>query len=999
MKKKGIAILSSCIASVCALSVGVGIATSADSAEGWTKEDAYSVEYAYMDTFKVEDKTFAKGGESYESDAIVCFPDGSVSTESQVTLTQAGTYTVKYTAKVGDKLYAHSESFLVNYPMYSVSNKDKSKVSYGTPDRASSEGVMARITQNDSLVFTQYIDFTKITVDDKLVTGFVTPDNATALEFGELIFTFTDSVDPSIYFQAHYYAYDWAPHYTYVAGNGHNQQPVGVHQSQGAHNNNGYGLWSYIAFTSQYLEGDSGAKTVVTAPDYQQFYVSMDYQNKQLYAPGFPRVKSMFTDLDDKTLYQNIWTGFPSGKAQLSVSANNYFGATANICITSVYGIDDLANNVYVDQSKPVVTVDEEFASSMPDGLAGNYYTIPSATAFDDYARACDVNVSVKYNYGNANATDVPVVDGKFKPERVGTYAIIYGARDDVGNYGEAVKWVTVRASISDAEFAIPADKATTAEVGELVSVPAIDPATITGGSGKKTVKTYVEIDGEREEIDGAFRALKLGTYKVVYAVTDYVGKTTEKSYDVVVSDGSQPILEHYFNLYPAYISGNSYALPEYYAYDYVDGKLERNLCDVVINGTTYKAGEKVKIEVAENNAPIVFEIKSKGVTLATHTAKGVLAWVVEDESNRLAMENYIVGEGFTKERTSDGIQMTATTENYSFVYANVFSNKYFSATIDSIVGVTANTKFTFKLVDVLDNSKVLSFTLGNNGTYAYVETATGSQVLAGKTLDGEAFTLLYANNVLTVGEASFDLSQVASFESDKVYLEVSVENVEVGASFLFVEFGNARFSTAKTDRVQPILLSQAETGGCWSKGDVYKIYAPIAYDTLSPNLQFYLTVTNAKGEPVKDVNGVLLDKADPTKDYEISLDDFGFYLVSYEVMEDKEFLRRGNSATLVYTINVVDEIEPEIKWNGAFVTEAKVGEVIVVPTYTVSDNFTPTDKIAVAVFVDNPMGQLFVLPGNAIRVRHEGIYHIRVIVADEAGNIVHQTFDVVVTK
>ncbi len=1000
MKKKGIAILSTCIASVCALSVGVGIATSADSAEGWSKEDAYSAEYAHMDTINVEAKTFAKGGETYDADALVCFPDGSVETGSTVTLTQAGTYTVKYTAKVGDSLYAHKESFLVNYPMYSVSNYDKSKVSYGTPERASSEGVVASIAQNDSLVFTQYIDFTKITADDKLVTGYVCPENAGALEFGELIFTFSDSVDPSIYFQVHHYTYDWSPQYSYVAANGHNQQPAGIHQSQGQHTNNGYGLWSYISFTSQYLENDTGSKVIVTAPDYQQFFVSMDYETKQVYAPGFPKVTNAYADLDDKTMFQNVWTGFPSGKAQLSVSAYGYYGASANICITGVYGIDDLSNNVYVDKQAPVVTVDEEYASGMPDGLVGSDYAIPSATAFDDYARACDVKVSVKYNYGTDNATDVPVVDGKFKPERVGTYAIVYGATDVVGNYGEAVKWITVRAEIPDSQFDIPADKATTAEIGSLVAVPSIDPATITGGSGKKTVKTFVEIDGEREEIDGSFRALKLGTYKVVYAVTDYVGQTTEKSYDVVISDGTSPILERAFDLYPTYISGNSYTLPEYYAYDYVNGTLERNLCDVVINGTTYKAGETVKIEVAENEADILFEIKSKGVTLATHTAKGVLAWTVVDESNRLAMENYFVGEGFTKERTSDGIQFTSTGDSYSLVYANAFSNKYFTATVGSVLGTTASTKLTFKLVDVLDNAKSLAFTLGSTGSDLYLEAGAVRQVMAGKTFGGtQEYTVLYQNGTVSVGDASIDVSALENFESDKVYLEISVENVEVGASLLFVEFANARFSTAKTDRIQPVLLSEVETGGTWKPGQLYNIYAPIAYDALAPNLDFTLTVTNSKKEAIKDVNGVLLENVDPTKDYVISLDEIGYYLVSYSAKESSEFIKRGNEATLVYTINVCDEVAPEIKWNGEFVTEAKVGDTIVVPTYTVTDNFTASENIVVCVFVENPMSELILLPGNAIKVNHEGVYEFRVLVADEAGNLVHQTFTVNVTK
>ena len=81
------------------------------------------------------------------------------------------------------------------------------------------------------------------------------------------------------------------------------------------------------------------------------------------------------------------------------------------------------------------------------------------------------------------------------------------------------------------------------------------------------------------------------------------------------------------------------------------------------------------------------------------------------------------------------------------------------------------------------------------------------------------------------------------------------------------------------------------------------------------------------------------------------------------------------------------------ITWDDSFVTEAKVGDMIIVPNYTVSDNYTAAEDIIVRVFVETPTSQVLMLPGNAIVVHHVGTYKIRVMVVDTAGNITSETY------
>jgi len=986
MKKR--LLLLPCLMAIGATSLAVGLA-SANGQQGWSAYTA-EAEYAYKSTFTVTDRTYTDSEGSYEATAVVCYPDGTVSSEKEVELSQVGIYTVKYTAKAGERVYADSYTFLVNYPAYSVS-AEKSSVRYGTPDRATTAGVMARIAQGDSLEYTKYIDFTKVSIDDKLVSGYVTPDTAGVLEFSQLTLTFTDSVDESVYFQVHYYGYDWT-YNTYAATGTNNQVPVGMHQSEGLKVDNKYGLWSYVAFNSV-------GQTGVAAPDATQFYVSMNYAEKQVYTLGFPGVNSMIADLDDPAYVTNAWAGFPSGKARLSVTASGHAGATANVCITEVCGIpaQELADNIYLDTDKPTITVDGTY-EHLPEALVGREYTIPEATAYDAYGYDCKVQTRVWYNYGLQSPVQVPVQDGKFFVGGVGTYGIEYVAYDKVGNASSTTKMVRAFETIEPAEFEIPSERTTSAYVGEWVNVPTVLAEDVTGGSGNSTVAVYAEFDGEREEIVSGFRALKLGTYKVVYVATDYVGTEVEKSYEVTITAGTQPILEEDLDMYSVYVSGQSYVLPAFYAYSYNGGKLEKSLCDVVITdgqGTnTYKAGGAATIAVAEHGDEITIEVKSGGVTLATHKAVGAQVWVQEEKGLRLHFENYLVGEGFTTEKTSTGMLLTSENSALRFTYANAISTRQMNARFTDLVSTSEDASFTVMLTDAADATVSLSVTIGKMGAGTYVEVGGERKTMPVYAFDGGEFVISYEKGILQVGEVSIDCSSM-EFVSDRAFLSVACSGV---AEIVFAELGNCRFSTVQTDRVSPVLMPQHEIGGCFQPNSRYHIVAPICYDVYSPNMVYTLTVEGTDGQPIKDINGVVLNNVDPTQDYFIDLNKIGTYLVKYEAREADSFVAKTNPVSLMYTLTVSDEVAPKLSWKGEFAKTAKVGDVVIVPDYEVTDNHNVADEIVVRVFVETPAHQLFMLPGNSIKVTHVGTYQFRVIAVDASGNVTTAPYEMTVS-
>lgn len=980
-KKKSFCIFGFLAAFVVAAASGIGIMTSASMKAGWSSISIEN-EYKYKSDFEIENRIYTVGSETYTASSVLYYPDGTVSTDKNNVLNEVGKYTVKYSVRAGENVYADSKSFIVNYPHYDVGSS-KSSVNYCVPDGASTVGVVAKLTQNDSLVFTKYIDFTKVTPDDNLIRGYVIPDVAGSNDFTELVFTFTDSEDSSVYFKVHYYAYDWA-YNTYVAANGQNQVPVGIHQTQGKHENDGSGLWSYVSFKSA---GSSG----VVAPDATQLFISMNYAEKKVYTLGYPGNKTEIIDLDDTSVVKNAWTGFPSGKARLSVDAYNYTGATATICITELFGCGDLSNNVFIDDDKPVLHIDDEYAGNMPDALKGYSYPIPGATAYDAYAYDCDVKISVWYNYGMDNSVSVKVKDGKFVTDKVGTYGILYEAYDKIGNCSSEVRWVVAYEQISDVSFNVPDN--TSAKLGEWVVVPEIDENTIEGGSGKKSIKTYVEIGGKREGISGGFRATETGVSKVIYVVTDYVGKAWEKSYEVNITANDKPVLEQNYDVYPVYISGGTYLLPEYYAYVTKNGKLVKELCKVEVedgNGKkTYTAGENVNIVVSNNGDPVKFTVISDGNILASHEAIGVAAWVQEEAGNRFHLENYLAGEGFSTEKTSNGMILTAVNDQkMSFVFGNALSSRHITAAFGGFKGITQNSRFKINIYDATDKTVGMSLVLGGKDA-AFVETEGVRHELTGVTFDENGtFTITYTNNKITVNGTEIALKKFGGFDNEKVFLEAEFSGYGENAGLTFISVGNCNFNTAQSDRFAPIITSTHETGGVQVKGSEYTLYSPIAYDVYSPNLEYYLTVFAPDGSFAKDINGVVLNKVDPTVNYVIRLNDIGAYKVEYVIAEAKNFLTRQNKSSLKYTLIIADEDAPELIWKGSFPTELTVGDTFIVPEYEVSDNYSSKENIIVRVFVETPASQLIMLPGNSIQMTHEGVYEIRVMAVDEAGNI-----------
>lgn len=982
-------------------------------AEGWS-EIALEEEYLYGETFSVTQRTYTKNQQTYDADCIAILPDGTQTKDSTILLNQAGKYELRYSAVCDGQLCTDVKSFKVEYPAYSY-NSAGTSISYGKGNFASGlheEGLLVRLAQNDVLTFTHLIDVDDITKDVTLFSGYITPDTRGVADFQSLYITLTDSEDPNIYLQLRYwnYVYDsqtggWS--YASAAGNG--QPLTGLHPTDGLKVDNGYGPNSYASFVAWRAGSNIPSDTYLVTFRY-------DPETKIVYCNGDNgyNYNTFVIDLDNAEYFSTLWQGFPSGKVRLSVSAGQYSSSTANFCVLSVFGLGEegeLASDekkVFYDTQGPVITVNSEHADDMPAAAVGNYYPVPTASAYDEYSGTCDVKVTAWYNYENASSVSVPVQDGKIWIGRPGTYAIVYSAQDKLGKPAEKICWVTADDSLEPLSLELPPDAS--ASVGEFFSVP--EPLSVSGGSGDKSISVSVKSPSGEEVLQkGGFRAEEPGQYTVTYTVVDYVGQQLSDSFTVTVSDEDSLQLESQPVFYPLYVSGAAYRLPELNVYVYRNRSLSVEPCTIKVtdaNGTKeYAAGEEF-VPAATNNADeIEFEVLYDGEggrSFGTYRASCILAYEENAEYGDMEFSelNYFFGDGFEKSASSGGITFrTGQSTSFTWTFANALLAKNFSVSIAEVSNISSDASMKITLADAADPGNAVSAVLQNSGNVTYLNVGDVSVQLGYAFNDAnDVNQISFRDNGFYYGSVLYRIAEndngdpFEGFASGKVFLSVSFTNSREGAGFTVRSIGNYQFSGNYENFSVPEILIDGNYGGAQQIGTVYTLPAAYAYDVFSPMITFTVTVRK-NGVVMRDNDGLLLENVDPTKEYTITLDEYGRYSVQYSAEAYGFNALRVNDYTS-YAINVYDDVAPVITYTTSYWKEAKVGDTLRLPEYTVSDNLD--GELLVNIYIRRPDGKLEKLSEGVYTATMQGVYEFRLMVTDAAGNVTMDRFSVTVS-
>lgn len=981
-------------------------------------------EYAFGDKLTLPTCTFTKGGASVVAKPFLQYPDGRQVAETEVTLNQSGNYVLKYIATVDDQIYTKEVtldgkdySFTVRGKLATYKNA-KTEVSYGLCNHlgANSMGLNVRIANGDSITFNHVFDMNSLALTDTLLEGFIVPDVAGQIDFAQMIFTFTDVEDPSVQLVYHGNFHNDSRAYglTWFTAAGNGQVHCGLEYIGKLWKGETQGCMvphSFMAMDTGLYWGALAPTPV--APDAKTFSISYDYKNNQAWAGG-----KIISDLDDGDYYDKLWFGFPSGKAKLTISASSYNGPSANMCFTNIFGID-LSANDFIDDVAPEITVDNE-SETMPTALKGLKYPVPTARALDAVCGETDVKISVWYDYQGQNQKSVNVENGRFKVDRVGVYAIVYEATDFSGNVGREVLWVRALNRLqTKLAVSLDAEYNTQIEVGKTVKLP--EPKvvggspTVVGGSDKYNI-SYEITKGKLscEIVDGKFTLEQSGEWELVCKVTDYIGNGATKTLLLTAVNSGKPITNETPKLQTAYVSGNEYLLPTLYAYDYTSGEKVEKLCqvEVVMGGkiSTYDSGDFFVPMVETSGEEIAITYLCDGEVLYNAYKPVVIVFEEEEDDGRIrtviktqkyfyTTDDLTLTNGFETANVG-GLKITANSdmESAKLSFINAQLANYFSIDFFTLPNLAKFTQLNVIVKDSIDESVAIKASFIKDGGQTLLKVGDTQIALL---LDFDAssstfYSVGYKNGALVINgttavaiDKTVDGKDFAGFTSNKIFFEIEMVNVEKDASIFIQRVCGINVSNGQ-DNTGPYIQYVNSVQTSAMIGDVYTIGRVVVGDVLAPNSHAYLTVKTPSGEIAESIDGIRLSKVDATKDYQINMAEYGDYKVSILAVESANWKKNPNESPSNYTITVIDGEKPTITFENDFKTNLSVGERLVIPKFTVSDNFSKPEDITVLIMVINPKGMPVYLYGetNAVKCEYVGEYKVCFYVYDQMGNL-----------
>ena len=996
--------------------------------------------------FNVPNRTLTVDGVQTAARAVLEYPNGTTTMQSSVKLDVSGNYKLRYTASVNGKAYLEEYEFFVVGAQATVQSS-KSSISYGAYtysvdrmallvnsetgekigektgdtervkyDYTCQEGLMVRLARGDTLQFHEIIDLSNVTQYDSLVKAFATPDQQGSPDFEKLIFTFTDVYDPSItlsfYSQHTLEGYDYRKTYSLVGGNGQTESGVDFMDPNKVY----VGKWGVSAdgsYTRRFKSIYQNANGVWVDDYKEQDEMPIDFRydaaTKTAYVRDYRNATRInkIADLDNPAHFANLWSGFTDGKVRLSITADAYSADTANFCVTEVMGLD-LTKTEYVDVEAPILDIDNDY-EVMPMAIVGGDYPIPVASAFDLNVGKCQVQTSVWYNYTSKNASLVSVQDGKFKTEKYGDYAIVYEANDGNGNTAKEVLWVRAEKELPQMQIRFTEETLAAATCGAWIQPAAYEIINAVGKLSDVNVRIKAVVDGQEIDAVNGFRPEKAGVYQVVYTATDYIGRVAEAYYTIDVEKGSAPIFIGEPQLPFAFISGKEYVLPALYATDYSGVGVVQKPAYAEL---TDKEGTK-RIEIGEKFVPVVAK-QGDFVTIVYKCAYAggiveskeyIIPGIVqtgknEENKTRFFISNYLIGSGFTTTTKKNEITITAMAADGAWTYANSLVAEGFSVDLRGKAGESAFDGLYLTLTDSVDATQTVRIYLQNLADSMKVVVGTDFITVNDTFNNGGGYKIGYSDGAITVGATRIELknylsgSRFEGFASGKILLNVAFDGANVGASYALEKLCGEITGTLSSDIYSPMIAILGDYGGMKQIGETFVLPKAIAGDLFDPNVSFTVSVVYQDGAVINDVNGKALDNVDPTVAYTVRLEQYGRYLVQYVAVDSV-----GNENAWSYTIIVKDETPPTLTFEGKLIGEAKVGDTLVLPKFTVNDNVTAAESLVITKFVYTPGGSLYQLTqaSNSIVCSQVGTYEFRVFVMDEEGNMSLYTYTVVV--
>lgn len=915
------------------------------------------------------------GGTLYDCDTFLLRPDGVTEYGNAFVLEQAGLYALRFQARHPGGVQTAKREFSVLRPFY--------KFTSGGTSRSTAEmtldGMKVSLAEGESLTLNRTIDLASAKSLFELIKIRIEPQVRGVADFTIMDFKFTDVQNSNSYIKVRLQRNYWEgkDYGMYVLAGATNQIITGYDPYRVEIYRNDH-LGTYLPTASFY--GTAGFSDMFT----------VQYSNitQEVFCDGY-----WMMSLSDPYFFDNPWNGFTGGHVTVSISASGYEKSRqAYFTVISAGGIGLPESDASVrDIAVPAITVDCDEAN-LPAAVVGKPYRLFPASAVDDMDGIVQTECRVFRNYLKYNMFNVDSANGIFTPGEAGTYTLLYTAVDRAGN--KAAKRIDITAV--NAVYPLFVTAQSPIKSGLLGTPIPIASYSAGGGSGKPRVAVRVLFNGKDVPFSGGvFVPQYSGVYEVIYEAEDYIGSRAMYIYNFNAAPNSTPFLEEE-PIFPRYfIKGKRYTIPAAQAISYAGGFPEMSDCDIGISAGGYTgsaaAGQSLKMDFDAAEITVTYKSKSFGLF-----QKSIPIIDVGVQGSLDLAKYFDCGSLVAAAATDNGIVFeTHTNGAFTFIREILSEDLSLRFSVD-------NQKASFNvlsvtLTDSVNPAQSVKAVYRRNGS----NTSFELRGRAAATLNDCGFTSQSRSNdfYLTLNEGMISPSANVSlaakeyenglafkgFGSGKVYVTFVFGEVAGTASINVRNINGQPLSNANRDLIRPQYVLLGDYGGEAMLGETVTLANVMASDVLDPEITVEVSVLKPGGGFAAADNGTTLNKVAPAS-WRFTVSEYGTYTVRYTARD----ANNGLEMPRTYTIVCLDKIAPQITFGALDKTQYRAGKQIKIPDLTVTDNYTPQDKILFYIYITTPDGQNIRLPdgANAFTPAASGIYKIVGIAYDEAGNM-----------
>ncbi len=1009
------------LASVLSVAVGVctsvGIIALADNQHEVGLESPLAERALIGEVVTVPSYYAQSGDKVVKTVANIITPSGNAYAGSKFTVTEGGRYVVEYTL---NGAVVHTEDCLGVlgsadlFKTNALASVD-GVANYKYNEDEAFRGVAVDIKSGATITFDREIDMASLTKDDILFEGTVEPLEQGEADFMQMVLTFTDSVDESSYFRLTItdgHADGGSPkHVIYVNGAANGQTAGGMNYDRGVpywQAKDIYGTSSPSSFRAEVLNG------------YSLYSIKLFYEATEnaIYMPTYENRMLLVVDFDDPVVFGgNVWSGFESGKANLSVSFIDTKEAGGRVIFNEIGGLR-LDQEEIVDTVAPQINVDLGGEKKAPNALLGTNYSIFPCTAYDFFDLNVQIDTTVTYeNTFTGAKSDVVVRNGKFVTDKLGKYTIRYVATDYTGNSSvEEYSFECIANAEQIVLSNLPEDFSVQAFTE--VSVPAASKIRAFGGTGSlKMSMTALDPDGEEIEVeDNTFIPEKLGDYQIIYTATDYYGVSESSVLTIEVTENEETVFMNDIVLPELLIAGFKYTIPEIEAFTCYNGEVVNCKMVYLVNGTELDETRTFTADNSSAQASIVCRALKGNDIVCGEISKNLLV-IDGDHGKNQAAYFYDATNTMQVTEVEDSIDLTAT-EDASVSFVNVLKASAFTLGLNYL---SENCKFNSFNVTLSDATKsdvtvTFKFTFTQDGVK--ITTPYGAETVFPSAegyfelnFDCESGIVNDASNVsVTFVDLDDNGNKFVGF-SDGLYATFSFDGVvassKVSLSLLNNQSLGFRGKTGEEakDSKGPEIKTTEEIITKAKRGDEITVYAVVASDVLSQVTSATVKVVSPSG---KDV----VAETNADKDISFKTEEMGTYKVYYYAYDSE-----GNRTRIGQNIRVLDSIAPTLEVSFSDMTK-KVGDTVTLPEVTVSDD---SDKVSYDIFLSLPNSDMrllyhyengavtsylsannsvypssFKVSDTAFKLEQKGKYVLTVMAYDEQYNLTMQSFTII---